>query len=74
MEVDFLKLINKRAGSLGRRRGLARRGGCSGLAFRLHLPQLNGLRKSTPPQNRQLSILISNSEEKVDNLVWKLTF
>ena len=35
---------------------------------------LISLRKSTPPQNRQLNILISNSEQCVDDFVGGLTF
>ena len=34
----------------------------------------NGFRKSTPPQNRQLNISISNSKNRVDNSVGELTF
>jgi len=30
-------------------------------------------RKSTPPPNRRLNILISNSEHSVENRVWELT-
>ena len=36
--------------------------------------QLNGFRKSTPPQSRQLIVLISDSKQKVDHLVGELTF
>ena len=31
-------------------------------------------RESTPPQNHQLNILISNSEKQVDDFVGELTF
>jgi hypothetical protein len=30
--------------------------------------------KTTPPQNRQLKILIINSKQQVDNVVGELTF
>ena len=49
--------------------------GCS-----LHPPTLSDtlyilitLRMSTPPQNRQLNTLISNSEQQVDDFVGELT-
>ena len=35
---------------------------------------LISIRKSTPQQNRQLDILISNSEQQVDHFVGELTF
>ena len=35
---------------------------------------LISFRTSTPPQNRQLDILVSNSEQQVDNFVGELTF
>jgi len=35
---------------------------------------LISFRKSTFPQNRQFDILISKSEQQVDNFVWELTF
>ena len=35
---------------------------------------VNGFRKSTPTQNRQLFVLISNSEHDVDDFVGDLTF
>ena len=31
-------------------------------------------RKSTPPQNRQLNVLIGNSKQQVDDFVGELTF
>ena len=31
-------------------------------------------RKSTPPQNRQLNVLISNSKQQVDNFVGGVDF
>ena len=34
----------------------------------------DGLRKSTPPQNRQLNFSISNSKYEVDDFVGELTF
>ena len=34
---------------------------------------LIGFRKSTPPQNRQLNILVSHSHQEVDDFVGKLT-
>ena len=36
--------------------------------------QLNGFGKPTPPQNRQLIILISKREEQVDDVVGGVTF
>ena len=35
---------------------------------------LIGFRKSNPPRNRQLDILISNSKQHVDDFVGELTF
>jgi len=35
---------------------------------------LISFRKSTPPQNRQLNILVSDSKQKVDDFVGELTF
>jgi hypothetical protein len=34
----------------------------------------DAFRKSTPPQYRQLIVLISKSEQKVDDFVGELTF
>ena len=34
----------------------------------------SGFGKSTPPQNRQLNILISNSKQQVDDVVGEVTF
>ena len=36
--------------------------------------RLNGFRKSTPPQNRQLIVLIGKNEQRVDDFVGELTF
>ena len=33
-----------------------------------------GLEKSTPPQNRQLIVLVRGSRQYVDDFVWELTF
>ena len=35
---------------------------------------LNGFRESTPPQNRQLTILIGNSKKEVDDFLGEFTF
>ena len=35
--------------------------------------QLDGFRKSSPPQNRQLVVLISKNKQQVDDLVGELT-
>jgi hypothetical protein len=36
--------------------------------------QLNGFEKSTPPQDRQLIVLISNSKQYADDCMGELTF
>jgi len=38
------------------------------------LYQLNGFRKSTSPQNRQLIVLMGNSKQEGENIVGELTF
>ena len=47
-------------------------GAPQGLLDTLYL--LISSRKSTPPQSRQLNILISNSKEQVDDFAGELTF
>ena len=42
------------------------------LSHRMYL--LISFTESTPPQNRQLNILISNSKQPVDDFVGELTF
>ena len=44
----------------------------SSLSDTIHL--LISFRKATPPQNRQLNILISNAKQQVDDCVGELTF
>ena len=42
--------------------------------FIAHNALLIGFRNTTPPQNRQLIVLISNSKQYVDDMVGGLTF
>ena len=54
--------------------GKVGRMGVSGAHLSDTMHSLISFRKSTPPQNRQLKILINNSKRRVDDLVGELTF
>ena len=49
-------------------------GGVAGLRDARGRALLISFRKSTPPQKRQLNILIRNSNQSVDDFVGELTF